>query len=180
MQPYSSLLNETQGRSSVPLLLQEGQENPLQISSEIRDQVYDEKQNLVTITVVCSSPEKIRDKLCCKGGKVIKSIEIVEPKPDEKPPVPEKPKKVPKPDEKPPVPEKPKPCSHPLVPVVFRCVPCLEGYGGGPCYCGYWRPMPLPRCYGSYGHGCGCGCGCGCRYGYGKGYWYSWCDYFSE
>nr|XP_027087894.1 protein PYRICULARIA ORYZAE RESISTANCE 21-like isoform X1 [Coffea arabica] len=179
---------------------------------QIRDQVYDEKQNLVTITVVCSSPEKIRDKLCCKGGKVIKSIEIVEPKPDEKPPVPEKPKKkpkpdekppvqekpkkepkpdekppvpekpkkVPKPDEKPPVPEKPKPCSHPLVPVVFRCVPCLEGYGGGPCYCGYWRPMPLPRCYGSYGHGCGCGCGCGCRYGYGKGYWYSWCDYFSE
>ena len=64
---------------------------------EIRDQVYDEKQNLVTITVVCCSPEKIRDKLCCKGGKVIKSIEIVEP-PKPKPP-PEKPKE----------PEKPKP-----------------------------------------------------------------------
>ncbi|XP_027184865.1 protein PYRICULARIA ORYZAE RESISTANCE 21-like [Coffea eugenioides] len=64
---------------------------------QIRDQIYDEKQNLVTITVVCCSPEKIRDKLCCKGGKVIKSIEIVEP-PKPKPP-PEKPKE----------PEKPKP-----------------------------------------------------------------------
>lgn len=37
------------------------------------------------ITVICCSPEKIRDKLCYKGGGSIKSIEIVElPKP--KPP----------------------------------------------------------------------------------------------
>ncbi|CDO99450.1 unnamed protein product [Coffea canephora] len=73
---------------------------------QIRDQVYDEKQNLVTITVVCCSPEKIRDKLCCKGGKVIKSIEIVKPPPPPKP----KPKAEPKPDEKAPEkpPEKPK------------------------------------------------------------------------
>jgi hypothetical protein len=36
----------------------------------------------VTITVVCCSPEKIRDKLCYKGGGSIKSIEIVDlPKP---------------------------------------------------------------------------------------------------
>ncbi|CDP04524.1 unnamed protein product [Coffea canephora] len=62
---------------------------------QIRDQMYDEKQNLVTITVVCCSPEKIRDKLCCKGGKVIKSIDIVEPP---KPKPPEKPKE-PEPDE---------------------------------------------------------------------------------
>nr|XP_027087985.1 protein PYRICULARIA ORYZAE RESISTANCE 21-like isoform X3 [Coffea arabica] len=129
---------------------------------QIRDQVYDEKQNLVTITVVCCSSEKIRDKLCCKGGKVIKSIEIVEPRKSQEP----------KHDKKPPVPEKPKPCSHPPIPVVSCCVPCLEGYGGGACYCGYWRPVPLPRYYGS--------CGCGCRYAYGKGYWYSCCDYFSE
>ena len=76
--------------------------------------MYDEKQNLVTITVVCCSPEKIRDKLCCKGGKVIKSIEIVEP------PKPEEPKHV----KKPPVPEKPKPCSHPPIPVVACCDTC--------------------------------------------------------
>ncbi|KAL6990631.1 hypothetical protein U1Q18_008745 [Sarracenia purpurea var. burkii] len=73
---------------------------------QIRNQIYDEKQNTVTITVVCCNPEKLRDKLCCRGGKTIKSIEIKEP---EKPkPPPEKPK--PPPEEKPkPPPEKPKP-----------------------------------------------------------------------
>ncbi|CAL0309142.1 unnamed protein product [Lupinus luteus] len=56
---------------------------------QIRDQKFEEKQNIVFITVVCCSPEKIRDKLCYKGGGSIKSIEIVEPsKP--KPPEPEK------------------------------------------------------------------------------------------
>ncbi|CAI9292456.1 unnamed protein product [Lactuca saligna] len=69
---------------------------------QIRDQVFDEDKNKVRITVVCCNPEKIRDKLCCKGGKAIQSIEIVENKP--KPP--EKPKPVEKP--KPPEPEKPK------------------------------------------------------------------------
>ncbi|XP_057429475.1 protein PYRICULARIA ORYZAE RESISTANCE 21-like [Lotus japonicus] len=63
---------------------------------QIRDQKYDEKDNIVFITVVCCSPEKIRDKLCCKGGGTIKSIEIVElPKP--KPPEPEKKKEADKP-----------------------------------------------------------------------------------
>ncbi|KAI7999803.1 Heavy metal-associated isoprenylated plant protein 6 [Camellia lanceoleosa] len=46
---------------------------------EIQDQIYDEKQNTVTIVVVCCSPEKVYDKLCCKGGKTIKCIEIKEP-----------------------------------------------------------------------------------------------------
>ncbi|XP_062001310.1 protein PYRICULARIA ORYZAE RESISTANCE 21-like [Rosa rugosa] len=45
---------------------------------QIRDQTYDEKNNLVIIKVVCCSPEKIRDKLCCKGGDAIKSIDIKE------------------------------------------------------------------------------------------------------
>ncbi|XP_044462241.1 late cornified envelope protein 4A-like isoform X1 [Mangifera indica] len=36
---------------------------------QIQDQVYDEKQNTVTIKVVCCSPEKIKQKLCCKGIK---------------------------------------------------------------------------------------------------------------
>ncbi|XP_009795883.1 uncharacterized protein LOC107776993 [Nicotiana tabacum] len=74
---------------------------------QVRDQVYDEKANTVTITVVCCSPEKIRDKLCYKGGKAIKSIEIKEPaktKAPEKPKEPEKPKGPEKPKE----PEKPK------------------------------------------------------------------------
>lgn len=46
--------------------------------------------------VVCCSPEKIRDKLCCKGGGSIKSIEIVEP-PKPKPAEPEKKKEADKP-----------------------------------------------------------------------------------
>ncbi|XP_047955691.1 protein PYRICULARIA ORYZAE RESISTANCE 21-like isoform X1 [Salvia hispanica] len=70
---------------------------------QIRDQVYKEKENKVVITVVCCNPEKIRDKLCCKGAKVIKSIEIVDP------PKPEKPKPVEPGKPKPTEPEKPKP-----------------------------------------------------------------------
>lgn len=62
---------------------------------QIRDQVFDEKHNTVTITVVCCNPERIRDKLCSKGRKSIKSIEIKDPKkPDS-----EKPKS--KPEDKP-------------------------------------------------------------------------------
>uniref|UniRef100_A0A803M1I8 Uncharacterized protein n=1 Tax=Chenopodium quinoa TaxID=63459 RepID=A0A803M1I8_CHEQI len=66
---------------------------------QIRNQMFDEKNNTVTITVVCCSPEKIRDKLCCKAGKSIKSIEI-KPPPKPTPPPDEKPK--PAPDQKPP------------------------------------------------------------------------------
>ncbi|KAK8297447.1 hypothetical protein V6Z11_D05G187500 [Gossypium hirsutum] len=50
---------------------------------EIRDQTFDEKANTVTIIVVCCNPEKVRDKLRCKGGFSIESIEI---KPPPKPP----------------------------------------------------------------------------------------------
>ncbi|KAM1009034.1 hypothetical protein ACFX2A_005513 [Malus domestica] len=74
---------------------------------QIRDQIYDEKQNQVVIKVVCCSPEKIRDKICCKGGSAIKSIEIKEP---EKPKAPKddgKPK-APKDDGKPKADGKPK------------------------------------------------------------------------
>ncbi|XP_055815951.1 pollen-specific leucine-rich repeat extensin-like protein 2 isoform X2 [Solanum dulcamara] len=83
------------------------------LQKEIRDQIYDEKCNTVTITVVCCNPEKLRDKLCCKGCGVIKSIEIKDPpkpKPPEKPKQPEKPKEPEKPKapEKPKEPEKPK------------------------------------------------------------------------
>ncbi|EEF39484.1 protein PYRICULARIA ORYZAE RESISTANCE 21 [Ricinus communis] len=74
---------------------------------QIQNQIYDEKANTVTITVVCCSPEKIKKKICCKGGDTIKGIEIKEP---EKPkPAPEKPKEAPKePEKTKPPPEKPK------------------------------------------------------------------------
>ncbi|OMO76969.1 metal ion binding protein [Corchorus capsularis] len=96
-----------EGRPSVLSVLQEGQESTCQIPSEIRDQVYDEKANTVTIIVVCCSPEKIMDKLCRKGGGSIKSIEIPPPpKPKQPPPQPEKPKEPEKKPEKPKEPEK--------------------------------------------------------------------------
>ncbi|KAL4386547.1 hypothetical protein GQ457_09G000850 [Hibiscus cannabinus] len=74
---------------------------------QIRDQVYDEKANTVTITVICCSPEKIRDKICSKGGGAIKSIEI-KPPPAPKPKEPEKPKPPEKKPEKAKEGEKPK------------------------------------------------------------------------
>ncbi|XP_038691973.1 sulfated surface glycoprotein 185-like isoform X2 [Tripterygium wilfordii] len=67
------------------------------------------------------SPEKIKKKICCKGGDSVKCIEIVPEKKPEKPkpapPPPEKPKPAPPPPEKPkptpPPPEKPKPAPPP-------------------------------------------------------------------
>ncbi|XP_052203252.1 sulfated surface glycoprotein 185-like isoform X2 [Diospyros lotus] len=123
---------------------------------QIRNQIFDEKQNTVTITVVCCSPEKIRDKLCCKGGKTIKCIQIVEPKPPKKPkdsppPPPPKEDSPPPPPPKedcPPPPPPPKedspPPPPPGVPVAVCCGPCYEGRAGGPCYHGYGRrPVPV-------------------------------------
>lgn len=79
---------------------------------QIGDRVYDYKLNAVFITVVCCSPEKIRDKIICKGRDTVLGVEIL---PDKKPepekakepvkkPEPEKPKEP----EKKPEPEKPK------------------------------------------------------------------------
>ncbi|CAL5344344.1 unnamed protein product [Camellia sinensis] len=142
---------------------------------EIRDQIYDEKKNTVTIIVVCCSPEKVRDKLCCKGGKTIKSIEIKEP-PKPKPPE-EKPDK-PKPSEKPTNPPAPPAfvpvCYPPMYPVGICCGQCYKGRTNGPCYHGHGRPVPSCDNYGCGPCGCGCGCG-GNRYCY-----TSRCDYFSE
>ncbi|KAI3790690.1 hypothetical protein L2E82_03919 [Cichorium intybus] len=96
--------------------------------TEIRDQVFAVDKNKVMITVVCCDPEKLTDRICCKGGKAIQSIEIVEnkPKQPEKPKEPEKPKPVEKPKEpeKPKVPvEKPKPEAKPPPVVVPVLVP---------------------------------------------------------
>ncbi|TXG73909.1 hypothetical protein EZV62_002488 [Acer yangbiense] len=141
-------------------------------TKEIQDQVYDEKNNTVRIKLVCCSPEKIRDKICCKGRGIITSIEIVI-KPPEKPKTTEKPK----PPEKPKTTEKPKPPEKPKTPEVkikdkntivgnFFDVP-------KPCYCGRncdgycGRPVYCSCGCGGYGGNCGrpvCSCGCG---GYG-------------
>ncbi|MCD7447628.1 hypothetical protein HAX54_032246 [Datura stramonium] len=69
---------------------------------EVRDQLYDEKANTITIVVVCCSPERIRP----KGPEKPKEPE--KPKGPEKPKEPEKKPKVVTFDEKPKEPEKPK------------------------------------------------------------------------
>ncbi|CAH8362747.1 unnamed protein product [Eruca vesicaria subsp. sativa] len=82
---------------------------------QIRDQIFDEKSNIVIIKVVCCSPERIMDKLCSKGGGSIKTIEIIEP-PKPQPPPPQKPKDAPKAPEKPKELEKPKEPEKPKQP----------------------------------------------------------------
>ncbi|CAI9782807.1 unnamed protein product [Fraxinus pennsylvanica] len=139
---------------------------------QIRGQIFDVKQNTVTINVVCCSPKKIRDELCCKGGKVIKSIEIIDTdiksieikKPDT-----EGSDKQQK-DQLPPTPVTGLDIRITLdQPARTCCEPCSHGYGGGPCYHGY---PPLPLCsnsYYGYGYGRECKCGCGCCCGCGRG-----------
>ncbi|GMH05234.1 hypothetical protein Nepgr_007074 [Nepenthes gracilis] len=142
---------------------------------QIRDQAYDEKKNAVIIKVVCCNPERIRDKLCCKGGGSIRSIEIKEPekepKPDKRKPVQDKPN-----SDSPEVvivPADPPPSTGcpPCYPRRVCCGQCYAGQAGGPCYYGYGRPPPPPLppagCD-SYGYGFGYG------YGYGYGYDYGW------
>ncbi|KAG5252418.1 microneme/rhoptry antigen [Salix suchowensis] len=70
----------------------------------LHNQIYDTKAGTVTITVVSCCPDKIKNKISCRGGKAVKGIEIKVPKPPEKPKEPEKPKQPEKPKE----PEKPK------------------------------------------------------------------------
>ncbi|XP_050213206.1 protein PYRICULARIA ORYZAE RESISTANCE 21-like isoform X2 [Mercurialis annua] len=133
---------------------------------EIQNQIYDEKANTVTISIVSCCPEKIKKKICCKGGESVKSIEIKvaeKPKPqDQKPkdPTPDKPKdakpekpkdekpdksKDSKPDEKPKdiKPDKAKPPANPE-PVPVPAYPPPVGTSYGNCYEGYGGP-----CYGT-------------------------------
>ncbi|KAI3434160.1 uncharacterized protein J3R85_006805 [Psidium guajava] len=116
---------------------------------QIRDQMYNEKQNMVLITVVCCSPEKIRQRIICKGGETVQSVEILLDKPKEPEKTKDNKKEPPKETFK-----EPKPVvGYPLVPMypmvaVCSCPPFYGGYGGGPCHCGRRRPM---TCY----DGCG-------------------------
>ncbi|CAH8316703.1 unnamed protein product [Eruca vesicaria subsp. sativa] len=85
---------------------------------QIRDQLFDEKSNIVIIKVVCCSPERLMDKLCYKGGGSIKTIEIIEP--SKPPPVvskqPPPPPPVVEPPPPPPVVPKPPVQPPPVVP----------------------------------------------------------------
>ncbi|XP_059289653.1 protein PYRICULARIA ORYZAE RESISTANCE 21-like [Lycium ferocissimum] len=111
---------------------------------QIRDQVYDEKANTVTITVACCNPEKIRDKLYSKGCGVIKCIKIKEPPKDQPP-------KKPQPPPPPPLQVNVEPIQvnvelalkYPPPPPGYCCC-CGQCYGRCPCYHSY-------------------GCGRGCR-----------------
>ncbi|KAK9220960.1 hypothetical protein WN944_009384 [Citrus x changshan-huyou] len=150
---------------------------------EIQEQSFDEKTNTVTIKVVSCSPEVIRDKLCCKGEGVIKTIEILEPPPSKPPPSTTTTTTPPTSKPKPSPPQAPAPAPvpylcYPLVraccrecyevrgggpcysPVRACCTDCSEGRGGGPCYqLGYGRERQYDWCYGrpvyeSWGGGC--------------------------
>ncbi|XP_030972181.1 protein PYRICULARIA ORYZAE RESISTANCE 21-like [Quercus lobata] len=123
---------------------------------QVQDQQYKEKENLVVIKVVCCSPEKIKQKIICKGGDTILSIEIKETEKKTKPPEKEKPPEKPaEPEEKPPPKEDTEPVSKPPVepvcvpvrPVGFGtcCTECSEGRGGGPCLYGIGRPPLTPK-----------------------------------
>ncbi|KAG2684501.1 hypothetical protein I3843_10G078500 [Carya illinoinensis] len=59
---------------------------------EIHDQKFDEKKNLVTISVVSCYPEKIKQKLIRKSGGCIEVIDVIYPKPIPGPPGPPGPK----------------------------------------------------------------------------------------
>ncbi|GKV15212.1 hypothetical protein SLEP1_g26014 [Rubroshorea leprosula] len=69
----------------------------------------------------------MRDKLCCKGGGCIKSIEIIE-----RPPPPPSPPPPPPPPPK----EKHVKVSVDLKAQVFCYCKCCSGRPWGPCYCG--------------------------------------------
>ncbi|GMY36625.1 protein PYRICULARIA ORYZAE RESISTANCE 21 isoform X4 [Fagus crenata] len=130
---------------------------------EIQDQKYNEKENLVEIKVVSCSPEKIKQKLICKGCGCIKSVEIKK-EPPPKPPPP-KPPKPPTPTPTPTPPPPPPPPSKtvvaiPVMPFFPYAVCCGQCYGGGPCHCGCGgrgNPPEQPT------RPCHCGCGGHCN-----------------
>ncbi|GMN36630.1 hypothetical protein TIFTF001_006170 [Ficus carica] len=141
---------------------------------QIQDQVYDEKNNTVTIKVICCDLEKMKHKIICKGKGVIKCIEIKVPaktkEEQAKPPKDGQVKQTDKvkPNDQPtakPPPPRPVPVPVPCVPCVpvcpvpppfgtFRrtcCSECYEGRGGGPCFHGHTIGGP-PPCYSYDGH----------------------------
>jgi len=157
----------------------------------------------VTITVVCCSPEKIKEKIICKGGEAVKSIEIkvpekpkpkAEPKPEpekqpdnskvtvdgtDKPIGPPKPKNLIVQPSKQNEPEKLKVVNVEPVHPRTCCAECYRGISGGPCYHDYGRPAPPSyEIYGRPVHDSWGGSGgCGCQR---SGYYACRCEYVCE
>ncbi|KAF8391672.1 hypothetical protein HHK36_023979 [Tetracentron sinense] len=132
------------------------------ILCKFQDQIFDEKNNRVTI-IGPFCPHKMAKKLYCKAGKTISCIEEKvkdpkKPKPNNPPankPA-DNPPKAPE-QEPEPAPEAPVPAyllpvyPMPVYPFGVCCRPYYEGYGGGPCYQGCRIPLRLPPWY----DGCG-------------------------
>ncbi|XP_015879740.3 protein PYRICULARIA ORYZAE RESISTANCE 21-like [Ziziphus jujuba] len=104
---------------------------------EIQDQEYDEKNGKVTIKVVSCNPEKIKEKILCKGGGCITKIEI-KVLPVTKPQTPP-PKPPPPPPPQPPPPPPPQPPAQSIA-IGVCCqqpfggyYPCCRGCGGQCC-----------------------------------------------
>ncbi|KAJ6700298.1 HEAVY METAL TRANSPORT/DETOXIFICATION SUPERFAMILY PROTEIN [Salix purpurea] len=135
---------------------------------QIQSQIYVEKENTVTITVVCCSPEKIKRKILRKGCGFIECVVIKpppQPKPDSKPDSKtSKPDSSPKPDSSSKTskqdssskqtPPPPPPIKH-EVNVTIRntcCNECNEGSCGPWCHCHSmsqpprWVPYSRPPC----------------------------------
>ncbi|KAF9679429.1 hypothetical protein SADUNF_Sadunf06G0014200 [Salix dunnii] len=107
---------------------------------QIQSQIYVEKENTVTITVACCSPEKIKRKILCKGCGFIECVEI---KPPEKKPPETKP-----PEKKPPEKKPPPPIKHEFnVTIENTCRNECNGGSCGPwCHCHLTPPPPCVPC----------------------------------
>ena len=137
--------------------------------------------------MVCCCPEKLKQKIICKGGGTITCIEIIEPeKPPKKPEPEKKPEKQPEPEKpkKQPEPEKPKktqdvkPKDEKTKPVPVPVPVTVPAYRIPiPCHCGHCRPLALPKVpvpiypsgFGACCEECSEGRGGGpCHYGHGR------------
>ncbi|OVA20142.1 hypothetical protein BVC80_1663g33 [Macleaya cordata] len=163
------------------------------------EKIIDKKTNTVTISGPFD-PNAFSRKLCCKAGKSIISIEIIEPEPapkkSEPEPAPKEPEPAPKKSEPEPAPKAPEPVHVPIifepitvpkapepvrVPITFEPVTVVPGYPPNFGVC-------CEQCYQGYGGGpCYHGHGrppppapCYDGYGYGRYRGYVRCDYFSE
>ncbi|KAI6704692.1 hypothetical protein NL676_007654 [Syzygium grande] len=111
---------------------------------EIRDQIYDEKKNTVLITVVCCSPERIRQKIICEGGETVQSVEILPDKDTKKPKKVrfiEPPKETAKPPARVPVPALPRKAPKPAPPKAPQQAPALPRPKAPKLVVGY---LPVP------------------------------------
>ncbi|XP_056172156.1 uncharacterized protein LOC115665641 [Syzygium oleosum] len=138
---------------------------------QVKDQIFDEKQKKVTITVVSCSPENVRQKILCKGRCFVQGVEILREKKGDDDQKGKKKKeddaggskggKVETPSTKKTDPPPPAPADPPVYVMGWVCVcpPCLNrGCGSScpcSCHCG-WPPMCVDGC-GRPAHECRCG-----------------------